>query len=45
MPIPDRVAVNGPVAREAYLEGGYPEADLVEVEALRYLHIDKIDNK
>jgi surface carbohydrate biosynthesis protein (TIGR04326 family) len=45
MPIPDRVAVNGPVAREAYLECGYPEADLVEVEALRYLHLDKIDNK
>lgn len=45
LPMPDRVAVNGSVAKEAYLEGGYPAEDLVGVEALRYLHLDKIDNK
>lgn len=39
LPMPDQVAVNGPVARQAYLEGGYPENQLVGVEALRYLHL------
>lgn len=37
--IPDYVAVNGPVARKAYLEEGYPLGQLVDVEALRYLHL------
>ena len=45
MPLPDRVAVNGPVARETCLAGGYLAEELVEVEALRFLHLDKIDNK
>ena len=45
MPLPDRVAVNGPVAREVYLAGGCLGEELVEVEALRYLHLGKIDNK
>jgi len=39
LPMPDRVAVNGPVMREVYKEGGYPVEELVEVEALRYLHL------
>jgi surface carbohydrate biosynthesis protein (TIGR04326 family) len=39
MPLPDRVALNGLAAREACLRGGYPEECLVEVEALRYLHL------
>jgi surface carbohydrate biosynthesis protein (TIGR04326 family) len=39
MPLPDRVALNGLAAREACLRGGYPEDRLVEVEALRYLHL------
>lgn len=39
MPLPDKVAVNGPEALAAYRRGGYPEDDLVEVEALRYLHL------
>jgi surface carbohydrate biosynthesis protein (TIGR04326 family) len=38
LPMPDRVALNGPVALKAYLEGGYTKSDLFEVEALRYLH-------
>lgn len=39
MPRPDCVAVNGEAAREAYLEGGYPADELVDVEALRYQHL------
>ena len=39
LPLPDLVAVNGPVARKLYLDGGYPESQLLEVEALRYLHL------
>ncbi len=40
MPLPDLVAVNGDVGKETYLTGGYPSNSLVEVEALRYLHLD-----
>ena len=39
LPTPDLVAVNGPVAKAAYLEWGYPESRVVEVEALRFLHL------
>jgi surface carbohydrate biosynthesis protein (TIGR04326 family) len=39
MPLPDRLAVNGPVARKAFAGAGYPVAQLVEVEALRYLKL------
>lgn len=39
LPIPDLVAVNGPVAMNYYLQGGYPEYLLREVEALRFLHL------
>lgn len=39
LPMPDLVAVNGPVAKRAYLEGGYPESRVTEVEALRFLHL------
>jgi surface carbohydrate biosynthesis protein (TIGR04326 family) len=39
LPMPDKVAVNGPAARRAYLSGGYPVMSLVEVEALRYLYL------
>ncbi len=41
LPTPDLVAVNGTAAKNAYLHGGYPEAKLVEVEALRFLHLVK----
>lgn len=43
LPMPDKVAVNGKVATEAYLNGGYPPANLVQVEALRYMHLGDID--
>lgn len=39
LPIPDQVACNGPVMRATYQQGGYPVKDLVDVEALRYLHL------
>jgi surface carbohydrate biosynthesis protein (TIGR04326 family) len=39
LPLPDMVALNGPAMKEACLRGGYPEERLVELEALRYLHL------
>jgi surface carbohydrate biosynthesis protein (TIGR04326 family) len=39
LPMPDLVALNGPAAVEAYRHSGYPESAVVEVEALRYLHL------
>lgn len=39
LPVPDKVAINGPVAKKLYLEWGYPEEQVVEVEALRFLHL------
>lgn len=39
LPLPDRVACNGPVMRVAYQQGGYPAESLLDVEALRYLHL------
>lgn len=37
MPMPDRLAVNGSVARRAFEGQGYPSNEIVDVEALRYL--------
>lgn len=39
LPLPDKVALNGKAATDAYLAGGYPATDLVQVEALRYLYL------
>ena len=39
MPRPDCIAVNGKLAKLSLLETGYPEDELVEVEALMYLHL------
>ena len=41
MPQPDALATNGPLARFSLLAGGYPENRLREVEALRFLHLQK----
>lgn len=41
-PLPDRLAVNGPVAWKAFAESGYPVEQLVEVEALRYLNCSRV---
>jgi len=45
LPMPHFVAVNGEAAYMSYRAGGYPEGDLVGVEALRYLHIDATKRK
>jgi surface carbohydrate biosynthesis protein (TIGR04326 family) len=39
LPMPNQVTFNGPAMMDAYKNGGYPLDDLVEVEALRYLHL------
>lgn len=39
LPLPDMIAVNGPAAKNAYREWGFPEERLVEVEALRFLYL------
>lgn len=38
-PMPDRLAVNGSLALSSLVAGGYPQARLAEVEALRFLHL------
>lgn len=39
LPVPDLVALNGLPARRLYLDWGHPEEGIVDVEALRYLHL------
>ena len=41
LPMPDHVALNGPMALDAYRDWGYPEDQMIEVEALRYLYLAK----
>ncbi len=42
LPRPDLVAVNSNIAKSAYIQGGYPNSELIEVEALRYLYINNM---
>ena len=44
LPMPDRVALNGPMALKAYRDGGYPEDKIIEVEALRYSYLTARDS-
>ena len=39
LPLPDYVGVSGSIMRNGYIDGGYPQEGLIEVEALRYLHL------
>ena len=39
LPLPNFVGVNGEVSKNTYLDGGYPQQDLIEVESLRYLYL------
>ncbi|MFM8505431.1 MAG: TIGR04326 family surface carbohydrate biosynthesis protein [Acidimicrobiaceae bacterium] len=39
MPRPNCIAVNGALAKSSLLESGYPASEVVEVEALMYLHL------
>ncbi len=47
LPTPDKIAVNGPIARAAYNTGLGPTDRLIEVEALRFIETKKtkIQNK
>ena len=45
MPRPDCIAVNGKLAKASLIEAGYPETELIEVEALMYLHLAKTDKR
>jgi surface carbohydrate biosynthesis protein (TIGR04326 family) len=42
LPLPDRLAVNGAAAWQAFAEGFFPAERLIEVEALRYLNLSEI---
>jgi len=39
LPLPDLFAINGPLAMKMCQAWGYPRSKLIEVEALRYLHL------
>ena len=45
LPLPDCLAVNGAVAWMAFIQAGYPEDRLVQVEALRYLTLSSLAMK
>jgi len=38
LPMPSQVALNGPASIGRYRDAGYPEDQMIEVEALRYLY-------
>jgi surface carbohydrate biosynthesis protein (TIGR04326 family) len=42
LPVPSHVGVNGENAKKMYLDSGYPEKNIIELEALRYLHLNDI---
>jgi len=44
LPLPDYVGVNGKIAKNMYLSGGYPKESLIEVESLRYLYLSNFSN-
>lgn len=44
LPMPDQVALNGPMALKAYRDGGYLEDQIIEVEALRYSYLTARDS-
>lgn len=41
LPIPNYIACNGGVVKDNYIIGNYPAEHLINVEALRYLHLEK----
>jgi surface carbohydrate biosynthesis protein (TIGR04326 family) len=42
LPMPDKLAVNGPAAMKVAKRNGYPKTRLLEVEALRYLYLEDL---
>lgn len=45
LPMPSQVALNGPVSMSQYRDGGYPEDQMAEVEALRYLYLESLPSE
>lgn len=45
LPKPDYIAVNGEASKGEYRDSGYPMNDIVDVEALRYLHLLDFENR
>lgn len=45
LPKPDAVAVNGPVAKQAFEDSQYPMDQVYDVEALRYLYLRECSNE
>jgi surface carbohydrate biosynthesis protein (TIGR04326 family) len=44
MPLPSLIGVNGPAVKKIYLDSGWDKNHLIELEALRYLHLDYSDS-
>ena len=45
LPRPDKIAINGKAAMNAYIGGGYPSKDLISVEGLRYFGLLETQKK
>jgi surface carbohydrate biosynthesis protein (TIGR04326 family) len=44
MPRPDKIAVNGSLAKHSLINSGYPIGEIVDVEALMYLHLKDVNS-
>lgn len=42
-PLPDHLAINGPMAWKTFVEAGYPTERFIEVEAVRFEYLKTID--
>lgn len=40
MPTPDKILLNGPLQKKIYDKGLLPDVDLIEAEALRFMHLN-----
>ena len=45
LPVPDKIAVNGPISMTTFLDAGYVKNDLILTEALRYQYIEIYKDK
>jgi surface carbohydrate biosynthesis protein (TIGR04326 family) len=45
LPRPDFVALNARITKNAYMQGGYPGVELLDVEALRYLYLNNMPTR
>ena len=45
LPRPDYVAISGYLDKRQYINGGYPEEQIMDVEALRFLHLNDNNNE